>query len=225
MTATRLGAGLLALGLLAACSGGTGADLGGASTREVLVSRIAEAAGRGPEVTNPRAEITRPRLDVTPTPVLLVEFARTGQGVTLTPSGRNGAVVQWRDGVGSGLALRDGILIATYGLGFDLAGAEVGELRAALRGGGGAIARTDAYLRGDNRIVAVRSTCDVVPRGTEAIDNIGRTRIVRVFDEVCDGADGPFTNRYWVEPDGRVRVSLHRMGGEIGPMRIELLTD
>jgi hypothetical protein len=220
-----LAAALLGVALLAGCSSGTGPDASGPTTRDALLQRLGALATPAAPPTNPRDTITRARLDVTPTPILLVEFERTGQGVTLAPGGRVGDVVQWRDAAGSGLALRQGVLIATYGLGFDLQGADVDDLLAALRRGGGRAVRVDTLLRGDVEVVARRSVCDVVPRGAQAIDNIGRVRQTRVFDEICEWGGGRFSNRYWVESDGRIRRSIQQIDPKVGAARIELLNE
>jgi hypothetical protein len=224
-TPARVGAALLAASALAGCSFGTGPDASGPTTRDALFQRLGALVSPEPQATNPRDTITRARLDVTPTPILLLEFERTGQGVTLAPGGRNRGVVQWRDAQGGGVALREGVLIATYGLGFDLHGADVDGLLAALRSGGGRVSRVDTFLRGDVEVVARRSVCDVVPKGAAAIDNIGRVRQTRVFDEVCEWEGGRFSNRYWVESDGLIRRSVQQIDPRVGAVRIELLNE
>ncbi|MEM9797273.1 MAG: YjbF family lipoprotein [Pseudomonadota bacterium] len=215
---------LMACTLLAACaSDGAGRDPAVDSPQGALVAAIqsrltSETPQDAREVLNARV------VAGSPTALVLVVLEDVDAGLTMIPAAANRGTEQWRDGTGGGILRRDGVLVGTRGLGFDLHNAEVAPLRRALRAGGGRnLRRVNLILDSTDRIVPVTYQCDVVRQGGQVLDFYGTRYATTIYDEVCRGAEDTFTNRYWVQGNGVVRRSVERVSPEVGNMQINLL--
>lgn len=141
-----------------------GSDPAGASAEE-LVARLT------PEV---RAELG----DID---LLIVTLEEPNLSSFLYEAELNADVTTFLTLDGVSLSLRDGILVATRGLGFDLMIADVSGLLPLLKTGG-QYTRTHRYLDGEDRLVAFDFHCDVRP-GSE-------------IRETCEGHGFSFENSY-----------------------------
>ncbi|MCK0168773.1 YjbF family lipoprotein [Jannaschia sp. S6380] len=178
----------------------------------------------GEPVPDARAVLTPEMLANSPTAVMLLVTERTDRGLTLVPLTVNRGTEQWIDANGGGILRRDGILVGTRGLGFDLLTADVAPLAAALRAGGGTnVLRVNRHLRGDDRIEVRRYFCDVRPVGGETLTFYGRNFRTTVFEESCTGEGDAFVNRYWREGDGTIRRAVERVSPETGHVELSLL--
>ena len=70
----------------------------------------------------------------------------------------------WDVQVGFTVAFRDGLMVATRGLGGDLMGADVAQVRAALDAGGGTAIRRQDYLDGQDQVVTETYECTISAR-------------------------------------------------------------
>ena len=111
----------------------------------------------------------------------------------------NGADETWRTQAGYTASFRDGMLVATRGLGDDLMAAEAGQVRAALRAGGGTARRVAEFLSDQDQIESMTFDCVIVAAGSETVDLGLRQVPSRKFDETCSNPRLVFTNIYWLD--------------------------
>lgn len=138
-----------------------------------------------------------------------LEVTREATGATATlslyaerdaPDG--GRLRIWRSADGAQIVLRDGVLIATRGLGNDLGSAEVRALVALVRDGDNAGGRHQLYvLTGENGTRLIDLSCGMqvvglVPPGADSAPVT--TRHVRAD---CIGAGTRVTYDLWVDPE------------------------
>lgn len=144
----------------------------------------------------------------------------TGAQGTLVRTGGNGTVESWQAPDGSGLALRSGLVVRTFGLGYDLASADVDEVLEALRRpGSSTVARVHRYLDAENTLTPAVWTCRVQGGAARSEPRRGR---VRDATEICEGATGTFTNRYlWSLDDMAAIRSTQWVGHEAGYLQID----
>ena len=163
----------------------------------------------GPAVT------ARPTVAVPAVPGerLLAEIVADGRSGSYFRNARNGPHVTWAAADESALVTRDGLLTATFGLGYDLLSADVSEARALIRSRrSGRATRVHRYLDGENQVVTRAFLCD--------LDTAGEGTEYRRIVEACQGADIAFENDYVLAADGRIVTSRQWVGPEIGRIRI-----
>jgi hypothetical protein len=213
---------LAATAWLAAC----GNDEADQSSVDLLLDVLPLPSEQEEAVPDARAVLTPALLAGSPTSVLLAVPRIRGVGYTLIPQAVNGDAVQWIDAAGGAMIRRDGILIGTRGLGFDLHTAEIAALSAALRSGGARdVLRVNRVLTGDNEIVVRRYLCDVVPVRRETLDIYGRRDSTTVYEERCEG-DGPgFVNTFWLRDDGLIVRAAERVSPETGIVELTLVAE
>jgi len=208
---TRRSLSLLALCLaLAACDSGRGER----SFFDLALDRIVSLAQRQPPpptAAQIRAGLTPEVLAQLGGAVLLVEFPKWDMAAGLLPIGRNRGHVTWRTTDGVTLSFRDGMMVSTRGLGFDLMAADVGAALAAVKAGRGQAVRIHRYLDGENQTVSLRLICDY---GRE---DGGATT------ETCDVGGRNIENRYWLDPAGNLRKSRQWHGPKHGHILFEML--
>lgn len=207
-----------ALGL-AGCD--TGRDAAApVSLRDLVTERIAGLRGSAPAFEMP----SRAVLDRRTTPLLYVAVPAAGAEATLAPAARNAGTVTWISLDQTTVSTRDGLIVATRGLGHDLMSADVGEVRAALPGGGTAT-RLHYRLDGENRTDVLRFSCTIRPAGRETLDVVGRQVATRRVVERCTGPAGSFVNRYWIDAAGGIAQSRQWLLPEIGAATTQRLVD
>ena len=228
------GAALAALLVLGACSAGNAVrDEGAVSVRDLLRQRVAAAgAPAAAPAPLPSREVLAARTD----PLLALDIPSRGARATVTPAARNRGTVTWLSADGITVTTRDGLLIASRGLGYDLMSADVSGTLAALRSGGGAHARVHYALADSNARLARRYDCVTRPLGAEPVEIVGRVSAARLWEESCalesaspdDAAaagEGRFVNRYWIGAGGAVLRSRQHLTPQIGAIETLLLTD
>jgi hypothetical protein len=174
---------------------------------------------------DPRSVLTRAVIDRSPQPLLLAEVPVLGVAATLAPQGSRDGVITWRTAQGQALSFRDGVLIATRGLGHDLISADVAGTLAALNGGPQAgYARLMTYLDGQNQTIHRAMLCDMGPALPDPVVSFGLTFPALRRDEVCATTGDTVTNRYWLGEDGVMRRSEQWIGPALGTLATELLT-
>lgn len=191
-----------------------------------LILLLAGLAACAPApVADPRDQLTRAAIDARPQPLLLAELPSLGTVGLMTPDGSRDGVTTWHQGNAAAVTLRDGVLIATRGLGFDLMSADASATISALQGAkSGPYPRLASYLDGENRTVMRGLSCTMAPPRPEAIVSFGLTFQTRRFDETCHLAGNRIENSYWLEADGTMRRSRQWVGPQVGMLVIEKLT-
>lgn len=106
------------------------------------------------------------------------------------------------------LTLDGGIVVATRGFGFDLMDADVRQIHALIRNGGGRASRVHRYLDGANHTVLRAFDCVVEVQGTSVV-------------EKCYGYDTEFENTYRTNQAGAIIASRQWLGPERGFISIE----
>lgn len=203
---------LLCAALLAGCSGDTtdGPDplaLPGALTA-ALAGTGGGAAPAPPDPATLRAAITPEVAASLPVPTL---FAVLGDSVSLPQriTVSNG-VETWLTEDDITLSTRDGMVVATRGLGFDVMEADVELALAALRGGGARASRNFGWLDGEGRML--RRSFDCV-----------YTRSGAGITERCHAIGLSFENAYILR-GGRIVASRQWLGPVLGAISLEQLS-
>lgn len=181
---------------------------------------------------NPRPEptqLSRALLDTVTQPY--IELTRENQDITgyltkqlVHDDGYAGTVVVWRAEDGASLSLRNGLLIATRGLGDDLLSAQV----PAADGVVGPVGSSERryQIRGfDNQAYAVTFGCSLQDLGPAPIEVVEITYPTRHLQEHCDSPSGQVVNDYWVDSrSGQIWQSRQWAGPTLGYLRIRQLT-
>ncbi|GAA6177823.1 YjbF family lipoprotein [Sulfitobacter pacificus] len=212
---------ILALGLttlVSACSGTVGGD-----DAEALASPLSQVAKAAPAVlgpktppVDPRRLLTRAAIDASPTPVLLTGLEARDIYATLSPAGTNRDATTWFTADSKSLTFTRDILIATRGLGNDLMGADVREMRNQLRKGTGSGVRVYDYLDGENQIVRRSFYCTLHPRGNTRLAIFDLEVATRHVTESCQNPELSFENEYWIGATGRIWQSRQWASPDIG---------
>ena len=206
----------LALGLLTACSNSDAPQLGlvgeiGAG----ITQTIRTQTGRGPTET-----ISRPAIEASGVETLLVEIQGWGRTTAMPLVAVNGAKKTYESADGIAITLEGDVLVATRGLGADMMGAEVGQIRS-LIGQTGLSERTYEFLDGADRINVFKTPCAVTPVDPEEITFLGRSYQTRKTFELCQAAGGSrITNSYWHDAGGRIIQSEEYVAPGIGYLKI-----
>ena len=173
--------GVALLGLLVACglmnSNGLGAD---------AAARLGAITGLRPEPAAQAPALPTAALAEGPGNVLMVTLLGRNAVAAMTRAGSNNGVDTWRTAKGVTLSFRDGILVASRGLGGDLMGANVdGVLAAILRGSGTAQLR-HAFLDSEDQIQASDLTYTFTTDAPEVIAIATGTVEATKVTEVCE---------------------------------------
>lgn len=201
------GAAVAALFALAGCGGG---GLAGAVAS--VASVVPGLPGLGSGLTGPGeslpAGFTEAELQANPDDYVLMTLPSVipSPGLARVIED-NGARVTYRSQYGYTATYENGVLVATRGLPDDLLAASVGDVRGALRRGGGTTVRVHDMLNSLNQIEQTRFECEIRPAGTETITLGLREARARKFTESCSSPRLVFENSYWLGNDGQILSS------------------
>lgn len=133
-------------------------------------------------------------------PILLVSSKTLGQTGFLSVNDAKGGVLTWATPDGATFSQRDGVLIQTRGLGFDLMSAQVPSVGQLLRTGT-PYERVYFFLGADDQGTRRTYSCVTSPVGRESIDVLGRTHVTTHVTETCtrSSGGGKLTNEFWIE--------------------------
>lgn len=233
MPGLKLISGLM-LGLtLGGCSGGDAVPA--LELQIIRAGQAAVAARTGPKTTPP--PVTRAALDAVEGSFLEAVLERRDQRAYLYVNARRrdegpGLITVWRTGDNITLATRNGVLIATRGMGGDILSASVqvaGERPGPARGG----EKILSIRALENKAVHLALACDLADLGPERIEILGHAHATRHLRETCrggiagvgSGSPGTVVNDYWVDARaGLVWQSRQWAGPDIGYLRLRRLT-
>lgn len=194
--------------------------------RMLVLSLLLLSACAAPE-TGGRVEInqliTRAQLDQVKSPLLAAQLTGPGTFATLVPVGANGDVITWRSADEITLSLRQGILVATRGLGQDLMAADVTDALQMIRGGAADYTRVHTYLDGEYQTRFQAFTCRHEGQIPEQIEIVQVSHQTRRIEESCFAADMRIANTYWVDHGGIVWKSKQWVSPALGYIETELL--
>ncbi|WP_145105310.1 YjbF family lipoprotein [Cereibacter sediminicola] len=168
--------------------------------------------------------LTRAKISRVTSPLIVAEVEKTGAWALMVPFQINGDVVTWSSNDDRTVALRDGILIATRGLGPDLMSAEVPSA-SQIASGSGSHRRVNYLIDGLDQTVRREFRCTLATDGIKTITIIERNYPARHVLEHCEGATGRFTNEYWVDAAGSIRQSWQTFDRMLGMVRISRVID
>jgi len=219
--------------LLTGCSGGD--EVPNLELQVIRAGQAAFAARTAPKVERP--PLTRVALDSVEGAFIEVTLERRDQLAYLHVSatrrdGMPGQIVVWRTDDNITLAMRNGVLIATRGLGGDIlsVNAQVSGDAPGPTGGG---EKTFHIRTLDNKERHLSLVCDLTDLGPETIEIVGTRHATHRLRETCEGGtaagdadrSGRVTNDYWVDTRARlVWQSRQWAGPEIGYLRVRQLT-
>ncbi|WP_162617218.1 YjbF family lipoprotein [Litorivita pollutaquae] len=148
----------------------------------------------------------------------MVRIPQRDVAAAIYPVQRNQGVRLWASADQRGFYFRDGMLVATRGLGGDLMQAEVRQSLAHVtsRRSGRAL-RVHRYLTGDNQPDLRRVNCRITPMGQEAVRYAAMSAQTVKMRETCEGGETRFENVYWVSASGKIVRSV-QWQGDMGGM-------
>lgn len=154
---------------------------------------------------------------------LSVTLPRSGARATLGPVARNGDVTVWQTLDGITLSFRDGLLIATRGLGDDLMSADVAGTRAMLRAPATDLPHLHVrtYLGGEDQTLYRHYHCRETGRADSDAGIGGETRRTRRIEVSCTAPDGAMSNVYWLDGSGEIVKSRQWVSPAVGYMEAE----
>lgn len=150
----------------------------------------------------------------------------SGERVGAAAGDEGGRLLVWRTENDVSLTLRDGVLIATRGLGSDLISATSGPIRAALKSRQPEYgAKRQVYSALDNKPVVLNFVCEVANLGSETIVIVERRHATLHLRETCTVGGGTIVNDFWVDSAGStVWQSRQWAGPYIGYIQHRQLT-
>ena len=167
--------------------------------------------------------VTRAQLDQVQTPLMAARLTGPGTFATLVPVGVNGDVFTWRSADDITLSLKQGIVVATRGLGQDLMAADVDDTLKMLRGYAQGYTRIHTYLDGEYQTHFQAFTCRTDGQSAERIEIVGHFHQTQRVEESCFSPDQRIANTYWVDSGGTVWKSKQWVSPSLGYMETELL--
>lgn len=187
-----------------------------------LLTGAACAPAAAPDV---RALISRVQVDRSPQPLLLAEVPALATAATLIPQGSRDGVTTWRTADDVALSFRDGLVVATRGLGVDLMSADVAGTQAAF--GGGArqdYSRLMTFVDGEGQTVFRAFVCEMTAPRAERIEVLGAAFDTLRHDETCFSTGLRVDNSYWRDADGTMRRARQWVSPIAGYLTTERLT-
>lgn len=198
-------AGLFCLALLAGCGNDRAPNPLAAAVGAAAKTGMAKLKGKSDAAPANPAQAPSPQdlraeLAKAGQPILLVSSKTLGQTGFLGVSDAKGGVLTWATPDGATFTQRDGVLIQTRGLGFDLMSAQAPSVDQLLRTGT-PYERVYFFLGPDDQGTRRTYTCVTSPVGRESIDVLARSHATTHVTETCtrSSGGGKVTNEFWIE--------------------------
>ncbi len=210
----RLSVSIALLAALAACGndrpeGGSTLGIMGKAATQIVAQRKASSQ---PAPARDPAEMAASALRVNPGPLIMVTLESMGTTQVMAMTGENNGMRTYMTPNEQAVILRNGLLVATRGLGNDLSVAEAsGPASLILAGRSGEAKRVMRYYSGDGLERPLPLDCRVGP-GPKA----------GVTIESCEGFGAKIQNNYIVS-GGRATVSRQWAGPKLGYLTIQTL--
>lgn len=205
---------LAAVSLLAAC----GSDRQSDPILDAVVGLASGLVGSGGEAA-PGPVMDRAAISASEVPLILAIVQDRGTQAVLYPVGSNGPVTTWSTADAATLAVREGIVVGTRGLGNDLMSAAAPG-RAQVLTGEGTHQRSYFILDGEDRTQREDFTCILSRHPATRIEIIERSYEVREVKETCTGTENAFANRYWITASGQIAQSIQWLGKDVGFLQL-----
>ncbi|WP_458791087.1 YjbF family lipoprotein [Yoonia sp. MH D7] len=142
-----------------------------------------------------------------------VAIPSRGANAILSRVATNGDIDTWMAVDGVSLSFRQGVLVGSRGLGFDLMGADAtGTLNAIAGQHQEVYPRQMRYLTGDNHAAYLLAGCHMKTVGTDIIDG----QRLRLLQETCTAHPYDFVNDFWVNEHDNIVNFRQWVSPEIG---------
>jgi hypothetical protein len=177
--------------------------------------------------TNPLDSLTRAQLKAFSGPLIFAHLEVSNAYASLSAVGQNGGATTYMTGDDVSLTFRDGILIASRGLGGDLLSSDVSSLPPALKQQETRKhKRVHRYLDAEDHILTMSFDCLVEQSGIAVVQFVERSYHTKAFKERCTGGTITFDNTYWVGvSDNKIVSSRQWVSGPIGYVDLWVLID
>lgn len=221
--------GLAAL-ILTGCSGNNGGPANAPTLYLQIFDAGKESIAAKTEPKTERPPLTRAALDAVKGSFLEVTLERPDLLAYLYVNLERhddspGKITLWRTEDNVTVAMRNGVLIGTRGLGGDIASAKV-QVRGDAPGPASGGERVLYIQSRDNKETRLSLVCDLVDLGPDPVVIIELKHQARHLQERCEGAGGTVVNDYWVDSAaGLIWQSRQWAGPHIGYMRTRRLTN
>ncbi|WP_342077424.1 YjbF family lipoprotein [Yoonia sp. SS1-5] len=211
------------IGLVAAAVLGGCGPLNKGSTASQVADLIVDLT-TGSTQTAPTAAppLSPEEVRANPGKFMRVNIRNRNRWDTMIQAGENGTRTTWVDSENNSVTVDGGIVVASRGLMGDLIAADVAEVRAALRRGGGNALRRHDFLKDQDGISTELLQCRIVSQGSETIERLQTRRKTVKFEEKCAGDSLEFTNVYWLNDAGSVIRSLQAVSPDAGYLQIDV---
>ena len=210
---------LLALSLaLASCGNDPDAFTAARAFKSGVTERFKTA--RPAKSALPPRQITRADLSQILTPVQLVTIEKTGQQAVIALVASNQGVETWSSVDKVTVSFRNGVIVATRGLGADLmsGNAPTGN---ALQGGSGRYGRARVVLDGLDQAIRTTYACATTRVSGETIEIVEINYQTSHVKEVCTAPGSEFENEYWIDGTQRIRKSRQWISTEVGYLVVQ----
>jgi hypothetical protein len=138
--------------------------------------------------------------------------------------GGAGQVTVWRTGDNVTLALRNGVLVATRGLGNDVLSSDV-RTSPGQPGPASGGSHTQLIRGGDEEALRMSLVCEISDKGPQTIEIVERRHATRHVQQHCTGGGGAIVNDYWIDPGSNVVWQSRQWAGPgIGYLRLRRLS-
>ena len=183
----------------------------------VLVTALAVLAGCQPAVQRLMGAKSTTQVDLPVEaltgPVMRVDIPSRGASAALSRVAVNKDVETWLATDNISLSFRQGVLVASRGLGFDLMAADAQNSLDAIAGQRDEVYRRQMrYLTGDHHSAYLTAGCSMTFVGPETK---GGQRLQRL-EERCQARANLFTNIFWLNDSGQIVQSRQWVSPEIG---------
>lgn len=208
---------MMVLPLLAACSNDPHKPGILADTKSIF--NVTRAAGK----STPAAPVQlTPALiaAAAPVPLIALTVENDGRSTVLARMASNGGVDTFSTADKITVSTRDGIVVATRGLGYDLMSVNAPSASQIARGQGQhrrSYQTLDALDQIQNEIY----NCALSATGSETVNVAGYSVPTRRVSERCEGGNALIENEYFVDGAGRIRDSRQWIGPGGGFLRIK----
>ena len=163
--------------------------------------------------------LNRAAIDQQGLPLTRAALPKSGAVAVLALIGANNGAQTWGTADGITLVLRNGVALATRGLGTDLMSASAPY--AATLASGASHDRRHYYLFGGEKEIENTFACTMSSLGREAISIVGLGYAVQHRQEHCTGPSGTFTNDFWFDTLGKIRQSRQWISPPVGYMELQ----
>jgi uncharacterized lipoprotein YajG len=152
-------------------------------------------------------------------PVMRVQIPSRNANAELVRVARTNGVETWLAVDNISLSFREGVLVGSRGLGFDLMAGDAANTLTAISGQGVPVYRRQMrYLTGDHQSTYLMAGCSMDNAGVEIVSG---QRLLRM-EEKCTARRDVFTNIFWLNASGRIVETRQWVSPEIGYFRSSL---